>query len=365
MTGMIMRVNGLEEAVSSLPPPEPAALAATDGRWDLFVGALGFEPRCAEVPTRLAAEGVKVERAVLAEYETNREENRLNYPNVAAAFESCGARTDILGPGLELFGKQLAGILTGRTGESRPRVLLDVSGASNRFVMTAVRALLEADVDLTVVYAEAMRYFPTREDWELNTPVEDPGASLEVGVGELSVTVDLPGYHIETLPDVVVVIAGFGRDRARASIARVDPSLLAVPGDSVEWILGVPHLPEDAWRLEAQVAANAVPPQAVCHEVSTFDYRSTAVTLEKVHLREAGVRQLTVAPLGSKMQALGASLFCWARPEVRVVFAAPVRYRAARYSEGTKAVWQIPLGDTRELRALLDSVDHVVLEPAG
>jgi hypothetical protein len=101
---------------------------------------------------------------------------------------------------------------------------------------------------------------------------------------------------------------------------------------------------------------NRLPESNKIVEVSTFDYKDCLSTLEHIYGRVSRAHNITLSPLGSKMQAIGSTLFCYMHPDVRVVFAVPEKYIAPQYSSGCRAIWMIELGSTRRLRHSLDSV---------
>ena len=49
---------------------------------DLFLCALGFEPRCLTLPCRLAGSGYKANKAYFFKYSTNLEDNAVNLPEL-------------------------------------------------------------------------------------------------------------------------------------------------------------------------------------------------------------------------------------------------------------------------------------------
>jgi hypothetical protein len=71
---------------------------------------------------------------------------------------------------------------------------------------------------------------------------------------------------------------------------------------------------------------------------------------------------MTVSPLGSKLQALGTSLFCYMHPDVRVMTAIPKIYNAALYSEGCAAIWHLDFGETSSVREQLESVGTIAVD---
>ena len=134
---------------------------------------------------------------------------------------------------------------------------------------------------------------------------------------------------------------------SKAIIAKVDPSLLTSPKDNVLWVLGKPRLPEDSWREDAMRNINDIAADQQQHSLSTFVYKDSIRVLDCIHSEKWDKCNITLAPNGSKMQALGAALFCYLHPDVRVMFATPKEYNATQYTEGCKNTWVIDFGSTR------------------
>jgi hypothetical protein len=61
------------------------------------------------------------------------------------------------------------------------------------------------------------------------------------------------------------------------------------------------------------------------------------------------------------MQTLGASLYCYMHPEIKVIVTAAKTYDSKHYSKGCRTVWQIDFGSTIGLRGELDNVDQIVV----
>lgn len=159
------------------------------------------------------------------------------------------------------------------------------------------------------------------------------------------------------------VAAGFDRDRVRAAISQVDNDFIMELAEApLEWMIGLPPHEEDSWRQEALIELHDVPAGHEQHTVGTFDYRDAMYALEDIHRRYGLLSNLSVVPLGSKMQAVGITLFCVARPDIAVVVAQPREYNAAAYSCGTRALWHLPFVPTSDIRHLLRTVDTIRLE---
>lgn len=322
---------------------------------DVFIAVLGFEERTASAAAALADLGCRATNVLLLNYPMNIEDNERRRPLLNSALKALAPTTVTeTSVGTIDFPKAIRAAITAATppaDDRLPTVVIDISVASNKLVLRALHALLGTECRLIVLYAEAGTYFPTE--------VEYKTTELSSGVGELEVSIDHAGVHMDPAPDCLILFPGLEPHRSRAVISKVDQSLLTFPQDRVIWMIGDPKEPEDKWRRKATRELNGLnqPDSEPAHRiVPTFDYIETMRALEEVYNDRVGRYQFTLSPMGSKLQAVGAALFGWYRNEVRVIFATPKRFNAAHYSEGCKGVWAVPLGDTVAVRSLLDSV---------
>jgi hypothetical protein len=357
----------LGEVLGILPTVLPLEASPQDQPDDLFVCALGFEPRCLTIPEHFASSGYRTRRAVYLTYKTNPDDNAANQPRLLKSLNTIGDHVSSMGADTEEFAVSFRALLESIENDCGGRcaqVAVDVSVMANRAVLRVLNVLLESNVGLRLVYAEAAIYHPTESEYESQI-AEWAGVheyDLETGVSDVLLSTDHPGNSLDSLPDAVFVFPTFKVERTKAVIGWVDPSLLAREGGKVVWLLGRPHLHDDEWRLGAMRALNALSTESRQQEVSTFDYRETIDALESLHEEFSSSHRITISPLGSKLQALGTALFCYLHPDVRVVFSAPGLYNAAHYSQGCKAKWAVDFGSLHELRGKLDRVGMLKIE---
>ncbi|MGA2158708.1 MAG: hypothetical protein ABSG90_05780 [Dehalococcoidia bacterium] len=247
---------------------------------------------------------------------------------------------------------------------NRLLVTLDISVLADRLVMSTLAILLEYDIDLRIIYSEAEVYHPTKLEYESDKQRwrDESSLGLERGVVQVDVSREYPGQFLDILPDAIIVLPTFKPDRTRAIISRIDPALLRNSRDKVTWLLGVPRLEENSWRVDALREINEIPDTAPQIEVSTFKYKHTLEKLEDLYKKYSANYQLTLCPIGSKLQSVGASLFCYIHPDIRVMFAIPEEYNAKQFSDGCLATWKIDLGSLRSLRTSLDKIGNLVIE---
>ncbi len=93
---------------------------------------------------------------------------------------------------------------------------------------------------------------------------------------------------------------------------------------------------------------NRITDEAKVFEASTFDYREAWRILEQIYSECWEGSNISLSPLGSKMQALAVTLFCIRHPDVRVLLSTPLQYNSQQWSEGVRDLWRVSLGSARE-----------------
>lgn len=359
----------LADALSSLGPItllDPASLATSLDE-DLFLCALGFEPRCLTLPKQLKDAGYKVRRSVYFKYGTNLDDNAINLPGLEAHLRDISLNIHTIEADVPDFSTRLRehlDLVMSESKSNQPSVTLDISVTANRLLLRCMKVLLEYDIRARIIYSEAAVYHPTQSEYDSNPELwkQDNALGLERGVSDVMPSIDHPGQALDPLPDALILFPSFKAERSKAVISFVDPSLLRNPNKKVVWLLGCPHLNDDKWRLAAMRQINEISPEARQFEISTFDYRETLRVLENLYGELAEHYRITLSPLGSKMQALGTAFFCHMHPDVRIVLSTPKEYNAVQYSEGCKAKWKIELGSLIKVRHELEQIGSLRID---
>lgn len=365
MSGSLREVT-IADMVSEMPSVVPLSCDSSSARAiDLWIATLGFEERCHAIGEALANEGARAAHAIVCTYETNPAENEANRAAIAGCATRLGCTPEWIAADQLGFADALRGRLRVlREEANRPlRVAWDMSAASNEVTMMLASVLLETDCELEVMYAEAAVYFPTEDEYRA-----DPGnwrgeghMGLDQGTLNIRISSEHLGEHSSQLPHHLILIPGYSRDRVRRVISRVEAALLAdLPGAPITWMVGSPHRARDAWRRQALVEIHAIPPEHDPVELSTFRYTDTLHELERVYADTGLTRNITLCPMGSKLQALGCALFCRARPDIRVMFAQPEQYNASHYTEGVRDLWSVRFGRVDLLDARLREIGTLV-----
>lgn len=326
---------------------------------DLFVCALGFEPRCLSIPTALAHVGHKCNRGAVIRYRTNQDDNEVNRPELMRAIETFCTSVEFFDADAPEFTEGFGNLLGNLP--SSARATIDISVFGNRLVLRTMKAILNSQCSIRIVYSEALQYYPQKTDFDADPrrwkTLKD--TALEHGVSNVSVAMEYPGQFFDAQPDYVIVFPSFTPERSWAALDCIDPSLLIGSNEKVLWVIGDPHMKEDKWRKDAVRINYDIGENTAQTEVSTFEYKETLALLDRIRALKWQTHNITIIPLGSKLQAVGIGLFSYIYPDVRLMLAVPKKYNAANYSDGCKAMWAIDFGNIHSASQLLSTVGDV------
>ncbi len=329
--------------------------------YDIFFCALGFEDRFLIIPEQLTkVKDFKCKQAFYFEYSTNVEDNTVNRPRLLSAFQRFADSWDFLRCDEDDFTKKLRELLSRIiTSKQKPKIIFDISACSSKLMLSVMKVLLEFDIYLRIVYSEAATYHPTLEEFQEGPEkwTTEEGFGIAQGVGKVVPSPEHTGTRREN-PDVVIAFPTFKPERTNAIITYIDESLSIRPENRVVWIVGDPHMDEETKRKRKDIMRkiNKISGEAPSYEVCTFNYKKTLEALDQIYRNKNLDCHINISALGSKMQSLGTSLFCYIRPNVSVYLATPKKYNPRQYTEGCKATWQIDFGNLENIRGMLDKV---------
>ncbi len=230
----------------------------------------------------------------------------------------------------------------------------DITVGSSRLLLEGLHALLNTDVELTLVYVEAAEYRPGYNEY-----IEDKKNTVHVGrlgrdfltfgVDRIELLHRLMGRSADARPTYVIAVPSFTPTRISAVLEEMAPSM-------VHWFFGIPHLVHNRWRWDAQLYYHnaLIEPSHKQSYVSTFDYREMLEVLESTYRENRIDYNLLVCSLGSKLQKVGQILFHILRPEVGAIVSIPNRWDPERFSsQNVRACYTLQLGPCARLRRAL------------
>jgi len=329
---------------------------------DLFLCALGFEDRTTWIPSIIAEKNeYRCDTVIYFEYSTNPEDNEINRIELIDSLHKFSELVLPMQCDVEEFATNFRQTLLALCQKCQcPKITFDISVCSSKLLLTILKILLEFDIELRIVYSEAAIYHPTPEEIKKQTTNQD--TNLTMGVSNIFPSREYPGKNLNHLPEAIVAFATFNPQRTDAVITDIDQSLLGNSSPRLIWVIGIPHLPENQWRIDYLESINNIPPSSHILKISTFDYKDTLKKLFKLYKKWFLDYHMNISPLGSKMQSLGIALFHYMKPEVSITFAPPLRYNANYYSDGCKDTWIIDVGQLREIRNILDQVGKIRIQ---
>jgi hypothetical protein len=347
----------IDEVLALAPQVEPFGNAwLTEHVPNAFICAQGFEDRCDAIAKALESLDVRLDAVIVVTLDSNNEEDTENGRRIVEMLTPLSTRQPVLLNGDEpCFKQRLMNALGGNefVHDVKKHILLDISVAANRACVRALTSCLEFDCQLTVAYAEAEVYHPTIEEFSKNEAIwmSEDSLGTEKGVEDISPSEEFLGEHLDAVSNVVILLPSFRHERSAAIISHIDPALLIKPNDDVIWVLGCPHLVEDLWRRDAMRKLNRIVDDAKVYEASTFDYREVWRIFESIYDAKWETSNITLSPLGSKLQTIGVTLFCLRHPDVRVLFSVPKQYNRKQWSHGVRGLWRITFNSGREFLA--------------
>lgn len=360
---MYLKETELAEVCNLLPstqlydPSQDSVMAPEQ----MFICACGFEDRCMAIPSLLSKSGrYKTRYSFLFEHQTNPEENARNRPLLENYLSNI---TEIEVQNFtykdEDFVARFEGMLDRvlvSNEELLSRITFDISGCSTQMILSALKLLLQRKIRLRLLYVEAAIYHPTPneykqspQDWTID------GAGMSKGILEVVESRLYLGNNLSQLPTLLVAFATFKPERIRYIQAELQPA-------KTIWIIGIPHAPENQWRIEAMRKINEMPEDETSYKIHTFDHIETFSKLEQIYRDNEESHHMIIAPHGSKLQSVGIALFTLLRQDVGLWFSTPKSFNPVQYTGGVKEFWQIDFGDVQEVVKTIQSCSKLKLE---
>lgn len=339
---------------------------------DVFIVAAGFEERSLAMSSKLSEEGARVRgRVLVGSYSTNHSDNSERYLQLRPILSSFGA--DIVefpadDPTSTVSQVRLA---IEEHGGPSPHVVFDVSGASSTLIINTLAAIFSTstDVALTLLYAEAESY-DCLDD--AGRGALDPSSRRESGVSGDPVSGPFTGHHHDHLPSSVIALPSMYTGRLEACLAHLNVGPITGSEDNLFWILPTTTADQHKWRQDRTRSAvellirrlqgrddfsgldGGIRPDdmVVC---DTLDYAETAkVIVSRIDALPG--RNISIAHMGSKMQAVGVALAVSARSEAAVLTVRPASFNAKSYSAGIGRLHSLHFDSVRSTKSALASI---------
>lgn len=354
-------MNNSKNFEDMLPPIEPMDLANILDPL-IYIGAVGFEDRAFACLNDALKLGKKFDRAIAIEYKPWKKRNKKE------EYRKKLEKLDIPDENIEWivyhrdrpeeFLRDLSKIR--EIVSLTSNVVIDISAMSKLLIMVLLQGLRDLDINLTLVYAEAEVYHPTKEKFKTERKKNEKETEalptfLTTDLYGIVTTTSLSTTAMQGHPLMMVAFPTFNHRELMALVNEITPKHLVL-------LDGRPHEAHNHWRLEAIKRLNREIRKELSNGdadygdgkvVSTFDYKETVTALEEIYQPCKYDRKIIVAPTGSKLQTFGVFLFKQMHPDIQIIYPVTKKF-SETYTEGYKAIWEISMPSFSEFISRLD-----------
>ena len=287
----------------------------------LYITSVSFEDRCLALASDIAASDETEKQAVVLDfsgYETV-DQYLANRAGVLKSLQgaSCSTRTLPVSLASPLEGNRRLGELINKACPTK--VVLDISTLPRSYLFTICRLLAESKLNTTIRYYKPERY----------------GRRLSRGVRRVQAIPGFEGDAIGIGVTTLFLILGFEGYKSIYAWEQLGASkTVALIGDP-------PYRQDflDISRRNNSELLDQLGDRADIRQLHTFDavtaHDQLLQVYEDLRRRYENV-EVTICPLGTKLQSLAAFAFAYHHPSVSVAYVSSLMYYTGDYSQGFK-----------------------------
>lgn len=331
--------------IESLPSIFPLKVSSIEEPI-VFIGAIGFEDRAYTILEEMVSIKKSIKAVIGISYKPIDPNNKVDrFQKIISYFgpitKIWTLEYDRYNPErFELVNQDIQNEFLGSTS-----IIVDLSGMSKFLIILLLNFLKKVKSHVHVVYSEAEKYFPLQADFMRSKKdgPENVPEFLTTSIYNIVTTQSLSSTSMQSYPLLMVAFPTFNQKELFALINELSPKSLVL-------IEGIPHAKGNLWRKSAIRWINKQMDEYVAkrYKVSTFEYKETVTTLEKIYEDCKYTNKIVVAPTGSKFQTFGVFIFKLMHPDVQLVYPVTKQF-AQEYTEGSIASWQISIPDFPKL----------------
>jgi len=336
----------MASAPAKVAPPQ---LMTDVSKCGVLVVASGFERRARRLLEMLDSR--LPPRVIVVQYQPTIQENDANFKRMthilsrhSAAVEAVTVPLDAQRPD-EYLQKMKTTLLRWRP-DAIDDVWIDVSALPMQGICSTLAAVRETlpSLAVRVIYTEAGKYFPTREEVEKS---ETPFLAMSKEMSGNLIPMHFGGLSSDALT-CLIVFAGYEKHRSFGVVDELNPTRLVL-------VFGQPGNEQLAWRLpwSRKLHKELTSGRPTSEEiVSTLDPLQSLAVLNNYYAFLFSDHNIAVAPICSKMQCVACYLFWERYRDVQLVFPLPVSYLPRRFSEDYGDTFVFTLPTVAEMSAL-------------
>jgi hypothetical protein len=246
-------------------------------------------------------------------------------------------------------------------------VYLDLSTMSKLAILLSLKVCADLNLPITVLYAEARQYGPSREEFEsarLKNEIHRPSLQIYNGIHGVVRSASLASVAMQGQPTAALVFMSFNDALTQVLLNTVYPSRLFLINGRPPLLTWREHATawihdevRREWANDNPVHIGVDGDEHFTRCVSTIDYIETVELLVTLFWQLSGDHRILLAPAGSKMQTVGCFLVKRLHPDIHIEYPSPEGF-APEYSAGIGDIWILPLGNISNLVKLLASYER-------
>lgn len=242
-------------------------------------------------------------------------------------------------------------------------VVLDISAMSKLAILLCLDVCRELNLAVTVHYSEAIRYGPSKKDYEkakAESALHRPSIQIYTGVQGVLRVPRFSSVAMQGQPTAAIAFMSFNEELIQALLNCVYPArLFLINGkpprlkwreEATAWI-HEPLLHE--WPTTDNPMRNGLPARTA----STLDYRQLLAILRQLYWDLAVDHRILLAPTGSKMQTISCFLITALHPDVHIEYPTPQGFLNL-YSEGIGDHWTVEFGSLGTFISELEKIER-------
>ena len=318
---------------------------------EIFIGAGGFEDRVFNFPKMISKIGEDENDALILGYLPDNPKNRTADLLSILADKGLHVSSIIYDRYVpESFTKELIDLLNNSKTTS---VCLDISGLSRLAIMIIMDIIRELRLSLRIVYTEALKYAPVKDDFEKAKAENSqhlPTSFIHTGVYDVLHAERLSSIRMQNHATLLIAFDSFNEALCQALVNGINPSNFILingrpPRKELSWREDATQYVHQFLREEWSVGDDNRPVDAT----STLHYGETYKLLVHLYWEFSQTHRIILAPTGSKMQAIGCYLLRAVHNDVHIEYPTVQGFFANKYSTGMRECWELDLGDLHVL----------------
>lgn len=213
------------------------------------------------------------------------------------------------------------------------RIIVDISGMSKMLIMTLLYGLRKINLPLSIVYARAAVYHPTKEEFEKKKNSKKSNNTfpyfLTSHVFDVVTTTELSSIAMQGAPILLIAFPNFNYLEVAALLNTTNAQKLFL-------IESINDIKKNKWRLEAIRWINRGLKTQIAptiHEVDASDLNSTVKILEGIYSDWHLTHKIILSPTGGKLQTLASFCLKIMHPDIHIIYPV-VKEFENEYTEG-------------------------------